>query len=854
MEAVKSSVINKASPSNSCFGVSQFKKKLYRRHANNSDNGLGVGRIPVIKVEKKNEALPATKRCRKKFVLPEHIEEVTKDPPLYRCTICKRSFKEKLHSKYHEHCLTGKKPLICGVCDKGFITKSHLDYHLRIHTDTKPFECRYCQKKFAQKDKVKRHIRLTHFKERPHACTLCTKTFTSKQALQVHMNGHLRQRPFKCDLCPRSFSSNTVLQRHRLTHSAIRQFSCDACDKKFTLKSDLTIHQRVHSGIRPYQCTVEGCNKSFTLKTSYTRHLQTHSEIQDYECTICVLAFRRKDNLERHIRNFHPETMVEGRSQQIVSIVQPKNFLPRKSVSKGSSKKTFEHDINVEHSLGNIESGTDNNVLDKNRMNCDYPQVSDSNFVRSRIEEYQECSSRLESTSSRSVIVETVQNKLSKSLSSEGASVINDSSKENKLKTVENNFRKTSESILPYRTITPPAKLSENDRVNCVPTITKVTHIVHTTKTGIPNIETVITTRDVTKNKAKQSKEDERSENLVVEKPSRSKSVISYVPKSTAKTSKRSVECFRILKPSSDFVTTCSNLGVPSFSPASLSGGPSFDVFSARKQQMYNQGGSFANAFENLCQEILSEDTSRGATPSNNQKTRAESSEFNRVLLQQFNEPHNSKYYENNSETSRFSSNNCLQPYKNSGMVSDSCLLADNALDHNITDTLYEQQLNDNYSLHQMQNMERNADINNYVPHRDTCLESEQYFNYPNPNYSNYYNYQSTDNSFESFPVNERPRVSNFVQENNTNRLEGDTMEDHMNRLEDLRMDYRRFEDAYNRSNNVPPVTRSVIVDQPKPLVIPVNYGPRQVPLKKCLWTKSAFGNLLNDSSCAEVS
>ncbi|XP_022186530.2 RE1-silencing transcription factor [Nilaparvata lugens] len=805
------------------------------------------------------------------------------------------------------------------------------------------------------------------------------------------MNGHLRLRPHKCDLCMRSFSSKTVLQRHRLTHSAIRNFSCDVCDRKFTLKSDLTIHQRVHSGVRPYQCTADGCNKSFNLKTSYTRHLQTHSELHDYECTICVTAFRRKDNLERHIRNFHPETMVGGHPQQIVSIVQPKNFVPRKSsVTKGvSSRKTSKVDKNLDISPENIEPTSDNNQVGKNVMENGAREISSNDLVGSEVNEIQEreSSSRLELPSfSKSVIVNTVKNtpETSDSLSSEGVSVISNNNKvvENSVKKVnpeQNISRKSSEPILPYRTITPPVQLSDNDRGNCVPTITKVTHIVHTSKTGIPNIETVITTRDVTKNKTKHMKESNegvekcgKRKNVVVEKPKRSKSVINYVPKSSGKTGgKKPVECFRILKPSSEFVTTCSsNLGRVSLPAATVTNNrtsvPNFEMFSPRKQQqMFTQEGTLANAFENLCQEILSEDTSRGAS-SNNRKARPgldlASIRFNRAFIQQFGQPADSKVYENiNPETPRLS--NRLQSFNNMGMVSDSCLLADNALDHSITDPLYEQEISDSYSLHQMQNVVHNTADNSFIPPRDSYLESQQLYNYHNYDYD----YQPNDNCFESYEnhvnrgsnhveeasmnrlgessmnrfgeenlnglgegnfdrldVGSMDRIGgdilnrfgvdninrfggdnmNTLEEHHMNRLVGDNMNtlgednmnrlgvdnintlgegnmnrlgegsmnrigeddsnrlgvdnmnrpegDRMNRLEELRMEYNRIEDQYNRLNDVPLVTRSVIVDQPKPPIIPACSGPRQLPLKKCLWTKSAFGNFLNDS--AEIS
>ncbi len=89
------------------------------------------------------------------------------DPPEYRCTICKRQFKNRLNIRYHIACADASAGHACKECGRVFKSSSHLTYHMRTaHDGEKPYKCRFCEKAFAQSVKLKRHER-THTGERP---------------------------------------------------------------------------------------------------------------------------------------------------------------------------------------------------------------------------------------------------------------------------------------------------------------------------------------------------------------------------------------------------------------------------------------------------------------------------------------------------------------------------------------------------------------------------------------------------------------------------------------------------------------------------------------------------------------
>lgn len=155
-------------------------------------------------------------------------------------------------------------------------------------------------------------------------------------------------RPFHCPTCHMSFTRKGDMLRHHRKHSGEKPFSCPVCGDEFTRKDDMTRHFKTHQGVKPHTCPV--CHKSFGRKADMVKHLLVHAEklnnkrstgcptcgcpyshdksvlsnvagkIMDnkHGCPECEGSFKRKMDLNTHIKSLHPEFFnIESHSKRL---------------------------------------------------------------------------------------------------------------------------------------------------------------------------------------------------------------------------------------------------------------------------------------------------------------------------------------------------------------------------------------------------------------------------------------------------------------------------------------------------------------------------------------------------------
>ncbi|KIW03452.1 uncharacterized protein PV09_05222 [Verruconis gallopava] len=105
--------------------------------------------------------------------------------------------------------------------------------------------------------------------------------------------------------CGQRFSLRDDLEAHFCA-----AHPCQECGLSCSSISDLD-HHVGGSGHTCYVCPYDGCSKVYSAHTSLLRHVKTqHEDLPGFPCIYCKKyrgkdAFKRKDHLAQHLRNYH---------------------------------------------------------------------------------------------------------------------------------------------------------------------------------------------------------------------------------------------------------------------------------------------------------------------------------------------------------------------------------------------------------------------------------------------------------------------------------------------------------------------------------------------------------------------
>lgn len=253
-----------------------------------------------------------TKEKHKEHVL---VHESEKN---WKCKICKMKFYRRQQLLFHVsiHKLGIYK---CLTCDITVTSKVDLQQHKKeghtVNGLERKFECEICHKKFAKRFTLRNHL-ATHSKEKSYTCKYCVKSFRTLDSLNRHQKrkSHFEKAKLTipeskyekvyedkliCEKCGKQYKTQRELQCHLIVHKSV--YECNECGKTFTLKFNLTKHLRLHRN--PVGVVCELCGDTFNQLSALNDHcLMKHSDVRKAKCDICQKAFKRKSELNRHLR------------------------------------------------------------------------------------------------------------------------------------------------------------------------------------------------------------------------------------------------------------------------------------------------------------------------------------------------------------------------------------------------------------------------------------------------------------------------------------------------------------------------------------------------------------------------
>uniref|UniRef100_A0A3Q3JI75 C2H2-type domain-containing protein n=1 Tax=Monopterus albus TaxID=43700 RepID=A0A3Q3JI75_MONAL len=113
-----------------------------------------------------------------------------------------------------------------------------------------------------------------------------------------------------CDVCGKVMKNKSSLARHSFIHTGKKPFACHLCNLRFNRRDNLQHHlNQLHpNGIAKLekQREVQACCRS-RLKT----HEVIHSGVKPHRCDLCPKAYMRTNDLEHHKKIVHVEGATE---------------------------------------------------------------------------------------------------------------------------------------------------------------------------------------------------------------------------------------------------------------------------------------------------------------------------------------------------------------------------------------------------------------------------------------------------------------------------------------------------------------------------------------------------------------
>ena len=178
-----------------------------------------------------------------------------------------------------------------------------------LQCDPESFLCDICSKTFKEKKSLRRHMK-SHDSSIKYKCTSCTQYFKSEDDFQKHRNDR-HSKTHLCSFCGMMFKKKHSLDEHITLYGhngksdGTGVYICpfENCRKRYTRLIKYEGHLNRHTNTKPYSCKI--CSKTFSETYRKNDHEKICSGVMKIKCDVCLMSFRDKSALSRHVESQH---------------------------------------------------------------------------------------------------------------------------------------------------------------------------------------------------------------------------------------------------------------------------------------------------------------------------------------------------------------------------------------------------------------------------------------------------------------------------------------------------------------------------------------------------------------------
>jgi len=128
-----------------------------------------------------------------------------------------------------------------------------------------------------------------------------------------HTTSESSSRAFRCTACDRQFASRKYLSMHMALHKMAAERPPKLPPIAVAVGSDVrTARRQARIGSAPDQWSCPVCQKTFAQNSNFRNHVRTHSDERPYVCLVCLIGFKERYHLKKHMLFKHTGQLNEA--------------------------------------------------------------------------------------------------------------------------------------------------------------------------------------------------------------------------------------------------------------------------------------------------------------------------------------------------------------------------------------------------------------------------------------------------------------------------------------------------------------------------------------------------------------
>ena len=261
--------------------------------------------------------------------LEKHVKNRHKpvEVPGHICPLCSKGYPSTQRYRLYRHIREwhATEARNCDKCGFSWVSEEELREHVerRHESMQERVQCNLCDVSFAAKRRymMSQHIATEHA-DVAIKCSKCKFVCASEEEMEMHLERHKRsqkqkgEKMIKCDLCGQlvSAAKSQSMRDHIRANHLYEALKCQECAFLCLSREEFDQHVKNRHSVR-IKCSLCGEEFPITKMFGLSEHVKANHPERAVKCQECDFAFATEDDMQSHVRRYHPKEARKKRAQ-----------------------------------------------------------------------------------------------------------------------------------------------------------------------------------------------------------------------------------------------------------------------------------------------------------------------------------------------------------------------------------------------------------------------------------------------------------------------------------------------------------------------------------------------------------